>query len=438
MQTICKNCKPHVERLEKEIVELRKKYEELEKRVKLYEGPHTPSSKRIIREKKAENKVPKKKGAPEGHKGATRKTPVPEKTVDLKPESCPKCGGGNIVIKDAGKKISEDIEFVKVAKEFIFYECMCANCKKEFTTRSEDMQAGGKFGPNVSALWSMLHYQGTVPFDRLSQISTFMGFPITPKGIEDAIYRTAKIFEPNFERIKNRIKRAKYARSDETSYSFNGKPYWLWNLSTIKDTLVVIRNSRSSKVLTEIFGKIFNGILNTDCFRVYDKFKAKGYQKCLGHIMRDAKDLAKNSEEGEEFYRILGRMFGYIKKVKERGEENTGKVKVWICRAKKRIHGLVGKFESKALDNLVLRMEKHKDSLYTCLKYKFVEPTNNASENDIRKSVTARKVSGLHRSELGLRSREIMMSTILTCRKRGLNPFEFVLNGIRRYNLGIG
>lgn len=436
MSTICENCKPRVEELEKEIKILKKSHEEFEKLLKLYESPHIPSSKRIIKTKK-EEKPEKKRGAPVGHRGTTRKTPAPDMTISLEPKRCTGCNSRRIKSKEQ-KKLIEDIEIKKVTREFNFYECVCEDCGKEFTTSDENLPRSGKFGPNISALWSMLHYFGTVPFDRLSQISRFMGFDITPSGVHNVIYRTARTFKPYYNGIRRRVKNSKYARSDETSYPFNREKYWLWNLSTPKDTLVLIRNSRGSKVLKEVFGEMFDGILNTDCFSAYDKFKAREYQKCFAHINNSAKDLAKRSDEGKELYSVISEMYNCILDIKAKGNENTPKTKLWILGMKNKIHTLLGKFSSKAVNNLVLRMEKHNNSLFTCVKYAFVEPTNNASERDIRKNVVARKVSGLHRSELGIRSREIMMSTILTTQKRKLNPFEFVLKGIKNCNVGLG
>jgi cell division septum initiation protein DivIVA len=58
--------------LERENRELKKRIEELEKKLRFYESPHLPSSKRILKEKEGA-KPPKKRGAPPGHKGATRK-----------------------------------------------------------------------------------------------------------------------------------------------------------------------------------------------------------------------------------------------------------------------------------------------------------------------------------------------------------------------------
>lgn len=116
--------------------------------------------------------------------------------------------------------------------------------------------------------------------------------------------------------------------------------------------------------------------------------------------------------------------------------ENAKKIKTWIRKQKKKIDSWLDKnYDSKAVLNLVLRISKYKNDWFTCLKYSYVEPTNNASERDIRKNVIARKISGLHRSQLGINSREIMMSEILTAQNRDENPFEIIQEGIEKYNL---
>jgi hypothetical protein len=347
-----------------------------------------------------------------------------------------RCDGNKIKILKEHKKIVEDIQIIKTVIEYHWYECSCEDCDEVFVTSHEGLPKEGKFGPNISSLWNMLHYHGTIPFDRLSEISkNCFGIEITPAGIHNAIYRAARIFEPYFRRVKNRVIKSKYVRSDETKYSYNWKRYWLWNISTKKDTIVLIRNSRGSKVLKEVFGELINAILNSDCFSAYEKVKAIGYQKDWAHILRDARDLAKHNKEGEELYKILSRMHNYIKKAKKEKQENTPKVKKWVWRSKKQINAWLDKnLESKAIHNLILRLLKYEDHWFTCLKYPFVESTNNGSEREIRKNVIARKISGLHRSELGLHSREIMMSTLITMQKRGENPFEFVQNEIENYN----
>lgn len=431
--------KARIAELEKIVEAQQKRIEELERRLRIYENPHVPSSKRIIKEPTPE-KTPKKRGAPEGHAGTTRKVPIPDKVIELKPTRCTKCESKKIRILKEHKKIVEDIEIIKTTTEFYYYDCICEKCNNKFTTSDVDLPREGNFGPNITALWQNLHYVGTIPFDRLSKISeNCFGVGISPAGIHNVIYRTAKIFQPNFERIKRRVSKSKHAQSDETSQSFNGKNWWLWNFSTKNDVLVLLRNSRGSKVLKELFGDFFDGVLSSDCFSAYNKFRAREYQKCWAHILTDAEDLGKHSVEGKRLHEMLSQMYNYIKKMKKEKLENTPKVRAWVMRAKKEMNLWLDKnWETKAVMNLVLRIGKYVNDWFTCLKYPYVEPTINRSEREIRKSVIARKISGLHRSDLGLHSREAMMSTILTLEKRGGNPFEFIQNEIEKYNLGPG
>ena len=422
--------------LKEKIKELDMRNKKLEARIRLYENPHVPSSKRIIKEKKIV-KSSKKRGAPKGHKGVTRAKPTPDKVVELKPRQCV-CGSRKIKILREHKRIIEDIQIRRIVTEYHFYDCVCEKCYKIFTTSDKGLPREGNFGPNITSLWTMLHYQGTIPFERLSTISkNCFDINISPGGLHNVIYRTAKVFKPNFSRIRKRIIKSNYIKSDETGYPFNGKKYWLWNISTNRDTLVLIRNSRASKVLKELFGELFDGILTSDCYSAYERFKAKEYQKCWAHILRDARDIAKHNDEGAELHKMLLQMYNYIKKVKEEKQENTRKVNAWTRRAKKKINSWLDKnWQSKAVFNLILRMTKYTNDWFTCLKYPYVEPTNNSSERDLRKNVLARKISGQHRSKLGKHSREIMMSTILTLKKRNENPFDFVKTNIEKYNLG--
>lgn len=427
--------------LEQKVAELEKENAELKRLVVFLTSPHIPPSKRIIKEAKKEaEKPPAKKGAPEGHRGATRTRPKPDQTIFLNPISCPnkKCKSKNISVIKKHKKTVEDIKIVKTTTQFYYFDCVCNKCENEFTTTSKDLPKQGNFGPNIISAWSTLHYIGTIPFDRLSKISeNLFNVNITPAGVHNAIYQTSGIFENDFQKIKTNITKSNYVRSDETGYSVNGKNWFLWNLSTPKEALVLIRPSRGSKVLKEVFGDFLDAVLNSDCFSAYSKFKAREYQKCWAHILDDAKDLAKNSDEGFELHKILSRMFSYIKKTKEAKAENTPKVKKWIKTTVKKIDFLAKKkLDSKAVKNLILRLEKYREQWFTCLKYPYVEPTNNRSEQYIRKNVLARKISGLHRSVTGIHAREIMMSKILTCQTRNENPYEALHTEIENYNLG--
>ena len=89
--------------LTEKVEELEREVEELKRHLWVYENPNIPSSKRINNEKKeSDEKSEGKRGAPEGHIGATRQRPTPNRFVDLKPERCPKCSSTDIAITGKG------------------------------------------------------------------------------------------------------------------------------------------------------------------------------------------------------------------------------------------------------------------------------------------------------------------------------------------------
>jgi hypothetical protein len=299
----------------------------------------------------------------------------------------------------------------------------------------EELPKEGIFGPNICKIWSLLHYNCTVPFKRLSIASeNIFGIGITPKGIHDVIYRTTKAFQPTYDEIWTQISTSKYIRSDETSYPFNRQKWWLWNLSNHTATLVVIRYSRGSDVLESVLKLMDGRIINSDCHSSYDKFVAD-YQKCWSHVLGFSEKAAEIDKYAEKIDEMLNKMFEYIKYVKEKELEGTKEVMREINKMKMLIDRLrKNKRRNQIANRLVKRLQKYNDNWFTCLIHKYVEPTNNSSEHDIRMNVLARKISGLHRSEKGVHAREVMMSTLLTARRQGIDFPRFMDEKIREYN----
>ena len=69
------------------------------------------------------------------------------------------------------------------------------------------------------------------------------------------------------------------------------------------------------------------------------------------------------------------------------------------------------------------RYAKHWQDLFVFLEHEGVEPTNNASERDLRNSVIHRKVTGGYRSDWGAQASMILISILTTARKQGQSYF---------------
>jgi transposase len=442
--TIEKNVYDSLVEIAEDYPKIKKEVEELRRLLKLYQSPHVPLSKRLINEKKndEQKEEPKKRGAPEDHYGATIKLPEPDQFRDLKPDGCKKSRcTGRIKILNSYRKRVVDVEIKPICTEYTVYRCQCLCCGEVFETTDSNLPKEGHFGPNYSSLMNVLHYRGHIPFDNLANISgSCLGIDISTKGLQDVIYRTTSIFELDFQNIKNMVSNSDFIRSDESGYpcyiiSIKGK-FWGWVVSNGVETVVLIRPSRGTCVLEEIIPRDYSGVLLTDFYTSYLPFKNAERAGCWSHILRDSDELGKTcGKEGKQIDDELNYQFTEIKKVKDRHKEGTVHSRHIEEKLKSRIVALKRKkWRQEDVVKFVERLQEIKDWLFTCLRYSFVPATNNNSEGDIRKLVLSRKISGCHRSELGIHSREIMMSVILTEVHKGNNPIDFIKEGIMRYN----
>ncbi|EQD42356.1 transposase, partial [mine drainage metagenome] len=72
-----------------EISSPREENEALKKRLLVYENPHTPPSLQLFKPKIVN--PPGKRGAPKGHKGATRIHDAPDEIIHVSAEKCQEC-----------------------------------------------------------------------------------------------------------------------------------------------------------------------------------------------------------------------------------------------------------------------------------------------------------------------------------------------------------
>jgi len=86
------------------------------------------------------------------------------------------------------------------------------------------------------------------------------------------------------------------------------------------------------------------------------------------------------------------------------------------------------------LNETLKRLAKNKKELLLVLKYPKLPLHNNLSENDIREYVKRRKISGGTRSSSGRRYRDTFISLKKTCRKLGINFWEYLLD--RNHKIG--
>jgi transposase len=415
--------------------------EDLKNRLHYYENPHTPPSENTLKKQEKESlqpdPLPKKRGAPNGHKGATRPKKQPEEFKDVINQKCEKCGSENIQKQEKSvEKVIEDLQPPPKPKiiQYKLWEVKCLDCGHQSLSKDRDCPQKGNFGIFLIVYITMLkfHLRGV-----LRKIQDFLlfndDFEISVKGIQDVLLRVGDSCKNEYYRKLEKIRSAKWRHIDETCVKVNGVKWWLWIFRTNdNETLVVIRKSRGKKVLEEILGKDHQGPDIVDGWPSYDWISI--LQRCWAHLLREVDDVIEVSENGKKLSEEIHACFKSLKEFLARDpsmDERTTKKEEF----EKELENIVAKYaDCKELKKPLTYLKNGFGRWYTCILYPGMEPTNNLGEQAMREHVIMRKIIGCFRSEKGAENYQYIASLLATWRLQGKNGFE-ELEGLLRQEL---
>jgi transposase len=234
--------------------------------------------------------------------------------------------------------------------------------------------------------------------------------------------------------------------SDESSLKNNGKKHWIWCIAAPRFTVFHIAASRGRKVLEELIGPGYTGIVHFDYFSSNCSFawnfdiKA---QYCWAHLIRDIRFLKKHpSRRVKDWAAALlersRRMFSAWHRRDEMSE--VGFHRSMIAHRDRFLRIVRKPPDSSDAANVSARFEiialadgGRYDMSEDYFRFMFasgVEPTNNHTEQQVRHCVIDRRITQGTRSEVGQRYHQRMWTAIATCVKQGRGFFHFLHESI--------
>ena len=191
----------------------------------------------------------------------------------------------------------------------------------------------------------------------------------------------------------------------------------------------------------KLLGEDFDGVLVGDDYSSYNAVGAKDRQTCWNHLRTKAKEIVKQIELTDppvsaprsiEFCNKLQRFavqMCALGRKQRSGKLSLAKSKAMIPALKKRLQRFGGKpLEHEAAETLRKRvMEKDWDKLFTFLRIKGVEPTNNKAERALRFLVIMRKICFGTRAPDGSESHSVLPSLLQTVHKQGKDAIAFLV-----------
>jgi transposase len=440
----------YIKQLENEIVQLKKRIEELERRLGMnsQNSSKPPSSDppgtAIILPSLGRRK---KRGARKGHLPHLRTLLPPQlvtKRIELCPQVCP-CGCTRLKETTEEPQRHQIVDIPPIqpqVTEYIQPVYRCKDCGALVYQPLPDTIKRRYFGPGLLALVGILTGSlNTSKRKALAVINEVFGVPMSLGGLSHCEEQISQALAQPYQKLFEYMQQQATAHADETGWPRGNKQKgWLWTLCCTTAAVFLIQAGRGQRAAHKLLG-VFAGILHCDRWSGYNCFVGLR-QLCWAHLKRDFQAL---SEVKGTMGRIGSELFALAKQIlhlRKRVRDKTLNWKTFQRRMEpliKRVETLLekGADSSEPLAGQCRRIFNQRQYLWTFVYDARVEPTNNLAERMVRQAVLWRKGSFGTQSQRGARYAERILTICATCRLQGRSIIEYLrdvcschLNGI--------
>ncbi len=381
--------------------------------------------------------TPKKRGAPYGHPGWTRRKPDHvDKTVKIPaPKICPHCGCSRLnPINETKNHFQEDIVLVSKTHVTLFQhnQAFCPKCGQDVIQAAEGELLNCPIGPVTKAAAVFLRYGLRIPYRKVHELfKVFFNMPFVPASAVAFDRKATKLEEPLHDDLKEKIRAAIVAYGDETHWRENGINHFVWYAGNPDLAFFHIDRHRSTEAAQSIFGENFEGTLVTDAYAAYNGVHAKSRQSCLGHILATTKEikneilLEKSKFQDPLSIRFCDQITAFFKEAVSLETASHQEIKKLYSTLDSICKKVLSFDKAENLRKRLLPESPEYNRLFTFLLFPDVEPTNNHSEQSIRNLVIFRKICFGTRSKEGSHSHSVLPSLLLTAVRQGKHPLDF-------------
>lgn len=444
-----------VQRLEARLIEQDKRIEHLENELAKYKknssnSSKPPSSDIVKPPRQSPGDGKRKIGGQPGHPRHERPLfsledidSVHAHTLD----ACPGCGGA-LLPSDAAPRVIQQVEIIEKPVRIDEHRGMaywCASCRKvHYAALPREVEKGGMAGPRLTALVAYMKGGCHASF---STIRAFLrdvaGVSISRGQLVKMVGKAADALDAPYRELLNNLAAEPRINVDETTHRENKDTYWTWCFRADLYVLFRIDKSRGSKVLIDVLGREFDGVLGSDYFWSYRKYmKECGVmiQFCIAHLIRDIKFLITLPDKPTEAYgnRLLDAIRDMFHVIHQRDTFSQSAFLAALQAKRERILAIATTNvpDAKAARNMAGRFINHGAAYFQFITTPGMSPTNNLAEQAIRFIVIDRLITQGTRSENGRRWCERIWTIIATCAIQKQSPFVFLQSAIQAHFSG--
>jgi transposase len=416
-----------------------------------------PSSDIVKPKSKNQNKGKRKIGAQPGHPKHER-PPFPEADItkfhDYRLTACPKCNNPEVKFLDQPPRIIQQMElekFIVIKEEHRSYPVWCERCNKiHYHPFPENVLKEGLFKERLTTLVAYMKAVDHASFSTIRKfIRDVLGEPVSRGYLRKVIEKASHALDQPYEQLLKLLPLETTLNVDETGHKENKAKFYTWVFRADLYVLFKIEKSRGSKVLVDVLGTEFNGVLGCDYFSAYHKFMKDfnvTVQFCIAHLIRDIKYLTGLPDKETRDYgkHLLAAVKEMFKIIHQRDELTPDVFARELDSARKDILKAAlenvpseldenGKELKRGPYNMANRFRKNGKAYFQFITTPGCEPTNNLAEQAVRFIVIDRLITQGTRSKKGRESNERLWTVVGTCSLQGRSAFEFILKAVSAY-----
>lgn len=389
----------------------------------------------------------RKAGGQPGHKGVHRQL-LPTEAVDKverhAPEVCQHCGERfDGTEEEVGEPERWQVtELPPVRAEVTEHQGIgqrCRHCDQVSHGHIPPHVSTSAFGPRAQATIACLGGRYRLSRREVSEISDdVLGMPISVGSVQECCERTSTAVAAPVAEVEGVVREEPIAHADETGWKQAGKRFWLWVVVTARATVFLLASSRGAKVIQQMLGRAFHGILVTDRWSAYRTLTGVVRQLCWAHLKRDFQGLVDRGGAaqpiGEWALREYQRLFALWHAYRN-GDLSWENLQASLPPVKARFKRLLQlgleRLEKGKGRGLCQNLLKDWPALWTFTLIRGVEPTNNTSERALRAAVLWRRMCQGTRSALGSLFVQRMLTVAATCRQHDRPLLEYLVDVCR-------
>ncbi|MFQ5474115.1 MAG: IS66 family transposase, partial [Dehalococcoidia bacterium] len=393
--------------------------------------------------KKGGSRKKRRIGGQPGHAKHERR-PLPPEEVDKAFEywlcECGKCGGP-LSASALAPQLFQHVELVgrsiEVSNHWIEWS-WCATCEEDqHADLPEVLRKSGLFGPRMRAFVAYLKGACHTSYKTIrTLLLDVFGISTSTGYLAKVVNDTSCALAVPYAELRDALAAEPWLNVDETGHKNNGKRYWTWCFRARSYTVFRVDPSRGSKVLKEILGEVFGGVLGADYYSAYHKYMADCnvlIQFCMAHLIRDVRYMTTLADKvtknyGQRVLDALKRLFKILHRREKMSAERFAK-RMEQAKAEVIKKALSAPPRSEA-QNMAARFRSNSESYFRFITTPGVEPTNNLAEQAIRHVVIDRRITQGTRGTNGQRWSERIWSTMASCAQQRRSSFQFISEAV--------